>query len=172
MALVESFSVIQGVAPRILVLGSMPGIASLQQQAYYAHARNAFWPIMASYFQFDAQQSYPDRLRYLTDQGVALWDVLQRCERAGSLDGAIKAESMVANRIDLWLQQTPSVVAVFCNGAKAGQLLQRYYPTLAAKGLSIETLPSTSPAHAALPLATKMQRWHQSLQQCIGPSYD
>lgn len=171
MALVESFSVIQGVAPRILVLGSMPGIASLQQQAYYAHPRNAFWPIMASYFQFAAEQLYSERLRHLTDRGIALWDVLQRCERAGSLDSAIKAESMVANRIDLWLQQTPSVVAVFCNGAKAGQLLQRYYPTLAGKDLSIETLPSTSPAYAAMALATKRQRWHQSLQQqCIKPS--
>jgi len=167
MALVESFSAVQGVAPRILVLGSMPGIASLQQNAYYAHPRNAFWPIMASYFQFDAQQPYAARVTDLTDQGVALWDVLQRCERPGSLDSAIKAESMVANRIDLWLGQNPTVVALFCNGGKAGQLLQRYYPGLAATGLRIETLPSTSPAYAALPLAEKTQRWHQSLQHLL-----
>jgi len=165
MALVESFSAVQGVAPRILILGSMPGIASLQQNAYYAHPRNAFWPIMASYFQFDVAQPYAARLSQLTHQGVALWDVLQRCERSGSLDSAIKAESMVANRIDLWLRQTPTLVALFCNGAKAGQLLQRYYPGLAARGLQVEILPSTSPAYAALSLAAKTQRWHQSLHR-------
>ncbi|WP_320826502.1 DNA-deoxyinosine glycosylase [Reinekea sp.] len=165
MALVESFSAVQGVAPRILVLGSMPGIASLQHNAYYAHPRNAFWPIMASYFQFDLALPYAARLTNLTDRGVALWDVLQRCERPGSLDSAIKTESMVANRIDLWLQQSPSVVALLCNGGKAGQLLQRYYPSLAVSDLHIETLPSTSPAYAALPLADKTERWHQSLQR-------
>ena len=94
---------------RILILGSMPGRASLAAGQYYAHPRNAFWPIMGSLLDFDASRDYPARVDALKVAGIAVWDILDSCHRPGSLDSAIAAlpPELRANRP--WVRQFRSV---------------------------------------------------------------
>ena len=106
---VESFPPLLGGTPRVLVLGSMPSVASIEAGEYYAHPRNAFWPLMAELFGFDAQACYQDRVQALTASGVAVWDVLQSCVREGSLDASIDRASEVPNAFVALLRAQPSL---------------------------------------------------------------
>lgn len=146
---------------RVLVLGSMPGVASLQAQQYYAHPRNAFWPIMAALFGFDPQLPYAQRTAQLQAHHVAIWDVLHQCQRKGSLDSAINRHSEVANDFATFLQDHPAIHTLFFNGQAARQAFDRHvWPTLAnPHTLARHTLPSTSPALAGLSLQAKLARW-------------
>lgn len=162
----------EGLAPvwrsdaRLLVLGSMPGRRSLLEQAYYAHPRNAFWAIAEALFGVPADAPYPDRLDGLREAGVALWDVIARCRRRGSLDQAIDAASVEPNRIDELLQRCPAIEVIAFNGAAAEAVFRRHVlPTLASRAAAIRRLrlPSTSPAHAALRLEKKIECWRAAL---------
>ena len=147
---------------RVLVLGSMPGVASLQAGQYYAHPRNRFWPVLGALCGFDPGQPYPLRLAALHDAGAGLWDVLAGCRRQGSLDAAIERDSErpvdLAGQLELW----PALVVVACNGGAAWQLYQRHLqPAVSAlrPGLEVFALPSTSPANASWSLPALQQRW-------------
>lgn len=148
---------------RVLVLGSMPGAASLAASRYYAHPRNRFWPVMASLCGFDAGLDYPRRLAALGAAGVGLWDVMGACERRGSLDADIVRGSEVANPLADWLARRPGVRAVAFNGGKAAQAFQRHVtPTLPAAlvaRLAFHALPSTSPANAAFGVERLTGQW-------------
>lgn len=136
---------------RVLVLGSMPGVASLQAAQYYAHPRNRFWPLMAALTGIDATLGYAARLRALQVAGVGLWDVIGQCERRGSLDAAIVRGSEVPNALPALVAQLPHLVAVACNGATAHRAFLRFIqPQLGtrARHLAVWSLPSTSPANA------------------------
>ncbi|MEH6471999.1 MAG: DNA-deoxyinosine glycosylase [Halopseudomonas sp.] len=162
MSHAQSFAPVIGSGARMLVLGSMPGLRSLEQQQYYAHPRNAFWPIMAELLGFAAELSYAARLQTLRGRGIALWDVLGQCERAGSLDSAIVESSIEANDFAALFQRYPTLEAVFFNGAKAEQsYLKHVLPTLEAlpRSVLLQRLPSTSPAHASLSYAQKLDQW-------------
>lgn len=87
----KCFNPITNQSAKILILGSMPGVKSLEANEYYAHPRNAFWPIMNAIFGFDAALPYTQRIAALKAANVALWDVLQQCERTGSLDSPQRA---------------------------------------------------------------------------------
>ncbi len=162
---------IQGFPPicrgdaRVLVLGSMPGIASLRAQQYYAHPRNAFWPIMASLFGFDAAAPYAQRVAALLEHRVAVWDVLALCERPGSLDADIDAESIEVNDFAELFARLPDLSRVCCNGAKAHELFRRRVlpHRITASQLELVQLPSTSPAHAGMTLEHKRRIWRQRL---------
>ncbi|WMD22797.1 DNA-deoxyinosine glycosylase [Achromobacter seleniivolatilans] len=150
---------------RILVLGSMPGVASLKQAQYYAHPRNAFWPIAGRVLGFDPGLDYALRLEALQASGIALWDVLQACERPGSLDADIRPDTLVANDIAGFLQAYPGVVRICFNGAKAASLFRRHVlAALGGRKLEYVDLPSTSPAHAAASLETKLAAWERALK--------
>ncbi|KEA64198.1 G:T/U mismatch-specific uracil/thymine DNA-glycosylase [Marinobacterium lacunae] len=155
---------------RVLVLGSTPGVASLNAQQYYAHPRNAFWPILAQLCGFDAQLPYERRVEALKASGVALWDVIGRCYRPGSLDSSIQADTVEPNDLAELVARLPCLQLIACNGATAHKLLLRHWADLLA-GLEgrvkVIRLPSTSPAHASLSLADKTLQW-----QVIGDYLD
>ncbi|CAB3709817.1 DNA-deoxyinosine glycosylase [Achromobacter pestifer] len=162
---VWGFSPVATPAARVLVLGSMPGVASLKQARYYAHPRNAFWPIAAQVLGFDPQLDYPRRLLALQAAGVALWDVLQACERPGSLDANIRGDSLVPNDFTSFLHAHPAITRICFNGGKAAALYRRHVlPGLASATLEYVDLPSTSPAHAAASFEQKLAAWRQALR--------
>ena len=145
----------------MLVLGSMPSAASLRENAYYAHPRNAFWPLMGELFGVDPGMPYPRRCRALARRGVALWDVLRACRRRGSLDADIEPDSVEVNAFAEFFARHPSIGWVFFNGAAAEALYCRHaLATLGerAGALRYRRLPSTSPA-ATMPLADKRAAW-------------
>ncbi|MCL7715280.1 DNA-deoxyinosine glycosylase [Stenotrophomonas mori] len=148
---------------RVLVLGSMPGVASLQAARYYAHPRNRFWPLMGALCGFDPALDYPERLHCLREAGVGLWDVIGRCRRRGSLDAAIVRGSEVPNPLPATLQALPQLRVVACNGAAAMQAFARHVrPELPAGwALPVLALPSTSPANAAWSLARLRCEWER-----------
>lgn len=146
---------------RVLLLGSMPGAASLAQQQYYAHPRNLFWPIMAELAGFSAHLPYPEKVLALNTSGIALWDVIASCQRAGSLDSAIRDEQV--NDFAGFFAKQPNLAAIGFNGGKAWQSFKRYVLPLQLVPAAIKliVLPSTSPAHAALGFNEKLQQWQQ-----------
>jgi len=156
----RSFPPIADGRSRVLVLGSMPGVESLKASRYYAHPRNAFWTIMGELLGFDPAIPYEARVRALRAAGIALWDVLHSCRRDGSLDSSIEATSETANDFRAFFSAHPAIRAVFFNGAKAqAAYLRHVRPALADLQLRYERLPSTSPAHAGMPVAKKLQAW-------------
>lgn len=163
MTRVHSFAPVIGRQPRILILGSMPGIASLEAVQYYAHPRNAFWPIMGELLGIDADVDYACRIEQLREKPIVLWDTLKGCERPGSLDSSIRRESVEANDISGLLDEYPGILVVACNGATAAG----YFRKLVLPGLStpdrIELLqmPSTSPANAGMNFAQKLDAWRR-----------
>jgi double-stranded uracil-DNA glycosylase len=149
----------------MLILGSMPGKASLMAQQYYAHPRNAFWKIMAEVFRFDAALPYESRVAKLASHEVAVWDVIQICTRSSSLDSDIVASSVVPNNFREFFAEHHRLQRVCLNGGKAAQLFRRHVTDRlpAAERLEIFELPSTSPAHAAMSFEQKLQRWQLAL---------
>lgn len=164
MTSVRSFPPVAGARPRVLILGSMPGKASLLAQQYYAHPRNAFWPLMEALLGIDSTLPYAQRCEGLRQAGIALWDVLRSCARSGSLDSEIVESSIVANDFGSFLQHQAAISGIFFNGAMAERsFLRHVLPQLAAESASIPRLrlPSTSPAHASMTFQQKLQAWQQ-----------
>jgi hypoxanthine-DNA glycosylase len=165
---VTSFKPLSLPCAKVLILGSMPGVASLTAQQYYAHPRNSFWPIMGAIAGFDATTGYDERVHALTHAGIALWDVLQSCVRAGSLDSAIQAGTRVPNDFEAFFAAHPGIRLVCFNGAEAQQSYARHVlPDLNVAGLHYVRLPSTSPAHALAP-ETKLAAWRAALAEPLG----
>ena len=164
----QGFPPLLGSTPRVLILGSMPSAASLREQHYYAHPRNAFWPIMANLFGWPADCPYAERCQALQQRGVALWDVIGRCTRKGSLDTAIDPASVEVNPIAALLDQQPSIGAILFNGGMAArEFHRRIRPQLSAaqQALPQQQLPSTSPAMARLTLEQKTAAWRSLLER-------
>lgn len=156
---VQSFSPIADSSAKILILGSMPGTESLKQNQYYAHPRNAFWPIMAALFKVGVDQPYETRIAELKACHVAVWDVLQTCFRPGSLDSAIQFGSRIPNDFETFFKTHSRIHTVAFNGAEAEKSFKRYVlPQINGTGLSFVRLPSTSPAHA-ITLEKKIDAW-------------
>ena len=166
-----SFDPVVAPGARVLILGSMPGVESLRQGQYYAHPRNRFWDVMGELCGAVRTLPYPQRLAQVMAAGIALWDVLQYCERAGSLDSNIVPASEVPNDLRGFLAAYPTIRTVCFNGQKAAAAFRRHVaPTLDAAQhdtLRLVTLPSTSPAHAALSKHEKSARWRAVLQTCL-----
>ncbi len=159
-SLAYSFKPVINDSAKILILGSMPGVKSLNEQEYYAHPQNAFWRIMAALFDFDRQAEYQQRLAHLQAADIALWDVLHSCKREGSLDSMIQSETQVANDFNALFQAYPNIRSVFFNGTKAENYFKRHIlPTLQEHQLHFARLPSTSPAHASLSFEQKLEEW-------------
>jgi TDG/mug DNA glycosylase family protein len=157
---VQSFAPVGNIAATVLVLGSMPGEASLAADEYYAHPRNHFWTIMGELIGAYPGLPYRARLKILQDSGIALWDVLGSCIRKSSLDSRIEADSEVPNDINAFLLQHPGITQVFFNGAKAEQCFVKHVlPSLRSFPLQYRRLPSTSPANAGISYEKKLFAW-------------
>ena len=160
--IIEGLPPIANQKPVVLILGSMPSEESLRKQEYYGHPRNAFWKIMARLFEFDFDSPYSSRKRNLLTNNLAVWDVLQSCERKGSLDSSIVDETITENDFAAFYQNHPDITQVFFNGTKAeSEYYKRVIPALTDKHKKIKTtrLPSTSPAMASLSFEKKLLQW-------------
>lgn len=173
---VRSFAAISLRNAKVLVLGSMPGVTSLTEVAYYAHPRNSFWPIAIASFgktaidKVDLQQwPYQKRLQLLKNNQVALWDVLAECVRPGSLDSAIDQQSVVVNPILKFLDEHAEIKRIVFNGKAAHAMFSRHIikaadSNWATYDVELVTMPSTSPAMAQLSVAEKYTLWKTALR--------
>lgn len=152
---ISCFPPVIGSDPKVLLLGSVPGVQSLEKQQYYAHPRNSFWPIMFELLGEPFSTDYEDRVNLIRRNRIALWDCIASCERQGSLDSEIKNEE--ASKILELLSDHPTIQAVYCNGQKS------YTNILKLLGkdfrLPIFALASTSPAYAGMKYEAKLQSW-------------
>ena len=152
----RSFPPVVSPDTRLLILGSLPGDASLAAGQYYAHRQNRFWELVGSVIDVDLRAlPYDARLVSLLHHGIGLWDVIAEAERAGSLDAAIRNETH--NTLLSLVMQLPNLQAVAFNGGTAARLGRRQLRD-AASGLALIDLPSSSPAHT-LAFPQKQQRW-------------
>lgn len=153
----------------MLILGSMPGRASLEAGQYYAHAQNLFWCILGEITGAAPAAPYAARAHALKDCGIALWDVLASCAREGSLDSAIDDASIHANDFAAFYHAHRGITQVFFNGAKAEACYRRHVlPAIEGLGpRSHVRLPSTSPANASMPRAHKERAWKRALRQSL-----
>ena len=145
----------------MLVLGSAPSVLSLQKGEYYGNPQNAFWRVMAEVLGRPPGEEYAARHQTLVGARIALWDVLASAERPGSLDASIVGATAVVNDFEAFFAGHPLVRAVFFNGQTARRFWDRRVEGRQAlpAGLALTTLPSTSPANAALKLEDKIAAW-------------
>jgi hypoxanthine-DNA glycosylase len=153
--LLRSFEPIVDARSRVLVLGTMPGTTALRIQQYYGYERNHFWPIMFDLLAGGRALDYPEKLALVRRHRIALWDVLASCVRIGAADAAIR--NGAPNAIPELLARHPGIHTVFCNGGLSAKLFLQHFGGRIA--VPMIQLPSTSPAHAAMPYATKRARW-------------
>ena len=161
MPFIESFEPVIGKNPKVLILGSIPGIASLQVQQYYAHPRNNFWPIMSKLFDVEWADDYEPRIQQVKKLPVVLWDTLKACHREGSLDSAILKDQLEANDIVGLLEQVPSIRLIAFNGAASEKYFKQTVAKLLGQNKLLDQirLPSTSPAHASKNFQQKLDDW-------------
>ena len=161
--MLKSFAPIINSETKILIIGTMPGEASLQAGEYYAHQRNLFWRFMADIFNNGAAfKTYKQKCACLLNNKIGLWDNLQYCERQGSLDMDIK--NALPNDFEGLLQQYPNVGKIIFNGQKSAGFFKKFHPQLIKKIECIE-VPSTSPANASIQLKNKFDRWKKALDK-------
>ena len=151
---ISSFPPIISNDSKILILGSVPGIKSLEMQEYYAHPQNKFWRILFELFNEDYTTDYAEKIKLLKKNKIAVWDVIDSCERKGSLDTKIKNENH--HNILQLLDDFPSIKVIFCNGQKSFKTLGKLLPD--DSKIPVFVLPSTSPAYT-IPYQQKLKDW-------------
>lgn len=156
----RAFPPIEAPDARVLILGSMPSLESLEKQQYYAHPRNQFWRLISRLLNEPCPEDYSERQRILLEHGIALWDVLDSCRREGSADSAIR--EVVVNEFEPFFAAHSSLHTIMFNGTKAYQLFCKYVH-LSESGVALDLLqlPSTSPAHV-VPFEVKLDAWREA----------
>ena len=166
MAIIQSFAPIEHKHATVLILGSMPGIASLRAGEYYAHPRNYFWRMMGALISLDPKSPYEQRVDTLKTAGIAVWDVLQSCRREGSLDASIDKASQTPNNFQAFFACHSNITHVYFNGSAAEWIYSRnVLPGLKVQQIEYLRLPSTSPANASIPFERKLEAWKSILQK-------
>ncbi|MBZ4033963.1 DNA-deoxyinosine glycosylase [Flavobacterium sp. 17A] len=150
-----SFAPISSPTSKILILGTMPGTKSLELNQYYGHNQNNFWKFMFEILNEEFSNIYEERKKLLIKNHIALWDVLQFCDRIGSLDSAIKNE--IANDFESFLASHLQIDTILFNGQKAAAFFKKYIHL--NKEYKTFTLPSTSPANASKTFQSKLDEW-------------
>ena len=168
MTRIKSFPPIENPEATVLILGSMPGRESLRARQYYAHPRNAFWPIMGELTGAVPDLPYEERIEKLKATGIALWDVLASCTRHSSMDADIDPDSIRANDFAAFFRKHPHITHVYFNGAMAERSFHKYVQlSLNDRALHYQRLPSTSPAHATFSYRQKLQAWKAVRQRTL-----
>ena len=146
----------------ILILGSMPGVKSLEQQQYYAHPQNRFWKVMAILCNTPELPSmaYPAKLEILLKNKIALWDTIKYCERDGSLDSKIEKE--IPNNISSLVKKYPNIKTICLNGNKSYSMFKKHFPQM-LQSFNCINLPSTSPANARYRMEDLVNEWQRIL---------
>lgn len=163
MPIVRSFAPLARADARVLILGSMPGEASLAAGRYYAHPRNAFWPLLGAVLEVPADADHDARVQALLAARIAVWDVLHSCEREGSLDSDIARDGRRVNAFAPFFAAHPALTTVLCNGGTAHRLFTRLVLPRLERAPRVVALPSTSPAHASRSFAAKLAVWRAAL---------
>ncbi|MCE9601232.1 MAG: DNA-deoxyinosine glycosylase [Gemmatimonadetes bacterium] len=159
-----------GPSVRVLILGSFPGARSLRERRYYANPQNRFWRALAPSCAFTADAHHEARIAALHARGIALWDVLHACRREGSLDQGILRGSEEPNDLSRVVGSHAELRAILLNGRSVAEFFHRhqiprgFWPDL---GVEVLTLPSTSPAHAAMPTAEVVRVWTETLDRFV-----
>ena len=143
----------------VLILGSMPGIKSLEKQQYYAHPQNRFWKVMGEICNESNLHNfnYDIKLKTLLNNKVALWDTIKSCNRSGSLDSDIQNEK--PNDIKTLLKNFPKIKTICLNGNKSYAMFKKYFPDLLEQYNCLK-MPSTSPANARFNLPKLIKEWN------------
>ena len=158
---VQSFSPIVNDQTDILILGSMPGVVSLEQHQYYAHPRNHFWKIIFDLHHAPLEMDYDRRIAFACSKGIGLWDVLGECVREGSLDSNI--QDAVPNDFATLFEAYPRITHLMFNGAKAYDVFMRQVAShLHLDSMMLHKLPSTSPANT-ISYARKLEAWRNEI---------
>lgn len=144
---------------KILILGSMPGVKSLEEQQYYAHPQNRFWKVMGVICNEPKlhELNYDLKLKTLLNNNIALWDTIKSCKRDGSLDSDIQNEK--PNDIKGLLKKYPNIKTICLNGNKSYSAFKKYFPDLLEK-YTCRKMPSTSPANARYSLDKLIEEWN------------
>ncbi|MCX7282582.1 MAG: DNA-deoxyinosine glycosylase [Novosphingobium sp.] len=152
----SSFAPLVDDRTRVLILGSLPGEASLAAARYYAHPRNQFWRLVGAVIDVPlADLEYEARLEMLRTYGIGLWDSIGSAKRPGSLDAAIR--DVRANPLGALTSGLPALRCIAFNGAKSAAIGEAQLTALT--GVALLRLPSSSPAHAALTFDAKLAQW-------------
>lgn len=162
MAICKSFSPIINHQSKILILGSIPGVKSLEKQQYYAHPQNRFWKLISLLCNYNnlSDLEYDNKLNILLNNKLALWDVIKSCERKGSMDSDILNES--PNNFDLLLKKYPNIEKICFNGNKAYNAFKKYFPEFLLN-YNHFVLPSTSPANARFSIENLYDSWYNAI---------
>jgi len=144
---------------KILILGTMPGEKSLELQQYYGNRGNQFWKLLFTIFEREYTHDYIQRKKLLNDYYIAVWDVLEYCEREGSLDSRIKNE--VPNDFEAFYKKHPQVRHVFFSSKNAAAYYDKYVGR--KSGVLYDTLPSPSGANATMSFAEKLEIWRAKI---------
>lgn len=156
---INSFSAISDINAKILILGSVPGVKSLEAGQFYAHPQNQFWKFMFKMFDEEYTTDYEKKKKLIIKNKIALWDVLYECEREGSMDANIKNASV--NDIEGFLAVYKNVRHIYCNGKTAYKYFKKYIKT----DVECILLPSTSPANAMLKFEDKYAIWRDNIKE-------
>jgi hypoxanthine-DNA glycosylase len=165
-----SFDAVESADARVLILGTLPSVKSLERGEYYAHPRNCFWWIMGKLVGASPELAYENRLLHLRNSGIALWDVCRSAERTGSSDAKIRMESVEANDFISFLGSHPRIELICFNGQPAERLFRRkVLPQLTeVRPIPQQVLDSTSPACARITREEKLARWREAISPFFG----
>ena len=153
----RSFEPVFAPDAKVMIVGSMPSVKSLADAQYYAHPRNAFWPILFDIFGQNPHNDYMRKKELIRQNGLALWDAAACCEREGSLDSNMR--DIVYNDFDMLYAQCPGIHTVLCNGGTAHALFMK---SGYAGNRQVIRMPSTSPAYT-MPYEKKLTVWKETL---------
>ena len=155
MYMINSFPAFIDSNTKILILGTMPGIASLTKQEYYGNPRNHFWRIMYTLFDtLPVSDSFEEKIQLLQKNKIGLWDVLENCERKGSLDIHIKNHK--ENDFEMLFKQYPTIHTIVFNGKESHKYFIKKFGQI--EGITYYVMPSTSPANTMF-FENKLKIW-------------